>query len=321
MTIYVPNVGEKEMLKDFLLSQAIVLGLYKNVVVPDGSTIMATLTEMTTGGGEGYAQIPLINVLNEVAPATGQWYISLDVNGKASAQYGLTATPQAWTFNAFDVADVETVYGIFGYTWVLPFDLGAKEIKVGRTIKGATSGATGIVTAVDVQSGTWAGGTAAGYLKIMTKTGTFQDDENILISGEPSVLAGAPTAAGLGYAAGDLFKITTGGTGAVGVVVAVGGGGAVTTVELVTAPEIVSGTGYTTGAGKVTAKITGAGNDALTVNITTLASVAYAVTNTGATADASKQLLFVEAFSAGTLINTVGQQVTYLPVITFSTAP
>lgn len=321
MSAYVPNVGEREALKDFLLSQGIVLGLYKTSVVPDGSTVMSTLSELTTGGGEGYAQIPLNNVLNETAPASGKWYVYLDANGKAAAQYGLTAIPQAWTFNAQDVADVETVYGIFGYTWVLPFDTGAKEIHVGQTIKGATSGATAVVTTVEVQSGTWAGGDAAGNLKIMTKTGTFQNNENIIISGEPSVLNATPTAAGTGYAVGDLFKITTVGSDAIGVVTAVGGAGAVTGVVLVTGPHLTSGYGYTTGTGKATVKITGSGDDALTVNITTLASAAYALTNTGATADASKQLLFLEPLSAGTPITLVGQQVTYLPLITFSTSP
>ena len=43
-------------------------------------------------------------------------------------------------------------------------------------------------------------------------------------------------------------------------------------------------------------------------------------TNTGATADASKKLIGVEAFSAGTLITTVGQEITVLPIFNLSTA-
>lgn len=318
MSAYFPNEGEKEILKNQLLNEAVVLGLYKNVVVPDGSTLVATLTELLATGGRGYAPIALTRDLIETLATTAKWYISTDANGKASAQYGLAATPQAWTFNAVDVADVTTVYGIFAYTWVLPFDAGAKEIKVGDTIKGVTSLATGIVTAVEVQSGTWAAGTAAGNLKIMTKTGTFQDGENITVLGAIATLVAAPTVAGLGYAIGDLFSITTGGEFGVGVVLTVGGGGAVATVGVVPATP---GRNYTAGVGRATVKITGAGNDALTVEIATLAVTVYAVTNTAAVADASKKILWVEAFAAGTLIDTVGQKVGYLPIFTGSSAP
>lgn len=82
-------------------------------------------------------------------------------------------------------------------------------------------------------------------------------------TGSVSVLNATPTAAGTGYAVGDTFTITTGGTGATGLVAAVGVGGSVTAVEL-TAP----GSGYTTGAGKVTTT-SGAGTG-LTVDITTV---------------------------------------------------
>ena len=314
MTLYAPNVGEREMLKDQLLSQALVLGLYKNVITPDGNTTIDTLTELLKGGGEGYAQIALSRDIVEDAPASGKWYISTDANGKAVAQYGLAAAPQAWTFNAQDVADSETVYGIFLFTWVLPFDQGAKEIRVGDTIKGATSGATGIVTCVEVQSGAWGAGTAAGNLKIMTKTGTFQDNENIIVLGEVGTLNATPTAGGNGYALGDLVEIAAGGAGA-RVVVTAEAGGIVSAVALAT-----GGHGYTTGAGKATTKITGAGNNDLTVNITALASAIYAVVATGAGGDAQRKLRFTENQSAGTAIVAVGQQVTYLPLISLSTS-
>ena len=39
-----------------------------------------------------------------------------------------------------------------------------------------------------------------------------------------------------------------------------------------------------------------------------------------ATADAHKKLVFVEAFSEGQLIDTVGQKITYVPKITLATA-
>lgn len=66
-------------------------------------------------------------------------------------------------------------------------------------------------------------------------------------TGAITALASAPTAAGTGYAVGDILTITTGGTGGTATVATIGASGAVATVTLTTA-----GTGYTTGAGKAT---------------------------------------------------------------------
>ena len=51
---------------------------------------------------------------------------------------------------------------------------GTTAIAVGNTITGATSAATGVVLSITVTSGSWAAGTAAGVIRIHTKTGTFQ---------------------------------------------------------------------------------------------------------------------------------------------------
>ncbi|MDI6854393.1 MAG: hypothetical protein QME75_12410 [Deltaproteobacteria bacterium] len=314
MTIYVPNVGEKEMLKEILLSEAIVLGLYKNQVLPDGNTTIDTLQEMPTGGGRAYAQKPLSNaVVEDGSLVADKWRVTTDAYGKAEGQYSNAAVE--WTFNETDAGDQNTVYGFFGYSWVLPFTNGAKEIKVGDTVKGATSGATGIVTEVNVQSGSWAGGDAAGALNIMTKTGTWQNGENILLSGEVGTINNTPTAGGTGYAVGDLLEITPagGGSGALAIVTGVSAG-AVTSLHLAT-----GGRGYATGSGLATTALTGAGSGC-TVEITALASAAYAVTNTGATGDAHRKLKFVEPLSEGYLIDTAGQKITYVPKITLSTA-
>jgi len=83
-----------------------------------------------------------------------------------------------------------------------------------------------------------------------------------------TVLNATPTAGGTGYAVGDLFNITTGGTVGKGRVEAISAGGVVTSVSLYSA-----GTGYTTGAGKSTTIISGAGNNGLTVNITSVGTV------------------------------------------------
>ena len=83
-----------------------------------------------------------------------------------------------------------------------------------------------------------------------------------------TVLNPTPTAGGTGYAVGDLFNITTGGTVGKGRVEAISAGGVVTQVSLYSA-----GINYTTGASKATTVISGVGTG-LTVNITTIGTVA-----------------------------------------------
>ncbi len=317
MSAYVPNVGEKEMLKDFLLSQSIILGLYSNVVVPDGSANIDTLTELSAAGGRGYAEIPLTSDLIETLPTTAKWYIATDANGKAAAQYGLAAAPQAWTFNAVEVADVTTVYGIFGYTWVLPFTSGLQPIRVGDVLRQGAVCAE--VTGVVVASGSWAAGDAAGNIYLKRKVGTFTAGATLVNASRPTatseikVLTSTPVNGGTGYAVGDRFLIGTG-TGGVGRVTAVTSG-VVTAVELLTGGE-----NYTV-ATQATTKIDGAGDNALTVAVASLYTAGPAVNIATIAGDALKKLLFIEAFSAGTLISAVGQQITYLPIVTYSTAP
>ena len=316
MTVYVPNQGEKEMLKDFLLSQAVILGLYDNVVVPDGSTLVSTLTELLTTGGAAYAQIPLANIVNESAPAAGQWYISTDANGKASAQYGLTATPQAWTFNAGDVTNAPTVQGIFAFTLVLPFTAGTQPIKAGDVIRQGAVCAE--VTGVNVTSGSWAAGTAAGDLYIKRQVGTFVagatlvDVSKATATSEIKVLTATPVAGGTGYAVGDRFLIGTG-TGGVGRVTAVSGG-------VVTAVELLSGGKDYTVATQATTKIDGAGDNALTVAVASLYTAGPAVAIATIAGDSSKKILWTEAFSTGTLVAAVGQVISYLPIFTLASA-
>lgn len=55
---------------------------------------------------------------------------------------------------------------------------GTTEITAGQTITGATSGATAVLTRVVLETGTWAGGDAAGRFIFASQTGTFQA-ENI----------------------------------------------------------------------------------------------------------------------------------------------
>ena len=59
----------------------------------------------------------------------------------------------------------------------VPFSSGGTtEVTAGARIKGATSGATAIVEAVLLYSGTWAGGDAAGFFVVRDVTGTFASE-------------------------------------------------------------------------------------------------------------------------------------------------
>ena len=302
VSVYCPNEGEKEDLRAILKTKPLNLFLYKNSVIGEGALLFSSLTEWATGGGRNYAQKALSIDLVEDAIAASKWFLTTNALGRAEGQYNNAAL--SWTFNAFDVADAASVYGVGAFVWVLPFDAGAIEIKVGDKIKGVTSLATGIVTEVCVISGTWAAGTAAGFLTIMTKTGTFQDGENITIYGKIATIA--VTAGGTGYAVGDILQITQAGASGSKVVVLTVAAGVVATVALVE-----GGTGHAVAAGLPTTHLTGAGNNDCTLEIVTLAATVYAVTNTGATADAHKRLMALWPFATPLAITADGQALTW----------
>jgi len=66
----------------------------------------------------------------------------------------------------------------------MAFDAGSAEPTDGETITGGTSGDTGVVTDYSLESGTWAGGDAAGFIELSTVTGdseglAFEDNESL----------------------------------------------------------------------------------------------------------------------------------------------
>lgn len=71
--------------------------------------------------------------------------------------------------------------------WVISFDAGTAAIAANNTIVGGTSAATGVVLAVVITSGSWAGGDAAGTIVFTALSGTFQDNEDIELSTAPGV--------------------------------------------------------------------------------------------------------------------------------------
>ena len=96
---------------------------------------------------------------------------------------------------------------VLGTEFSLGYDSGGtNEISAGDTITGETSGATGLVISVSLDSGTWAGGDAAGTFTLRRLVGNFQDNEEIAVGAD----TGAATVDGLLSGTGPL-SLTTGG--------------------------------------------------------------------------------------------------------------
>lgn len=101
----------------------------------------------------------------------------------------------AWRNNAGGTAAVMHKATTSGWTAVtlgkeLAFGTGTAEIFEGNTVTGATSGATGVVARVALQSGSWGSGDAAGRLILSSSTGTFLAAENLTVSAAVKAVAG-----------------------------------------------------------------------------------------------------------------------------------
>lgn len=179
--------------------------------------------------------------------------------------YGKTGTFVAETVSW--AAGSGTVAGDAVYCAWKTFGLGATGARVaaGDTVRVAKSAAP-----ISLGNAAWTDRSKTVTLAANTATQNVYMCETTAFTpktGLITVLNATPTAGGSGYAINDTFNITTGGTLATGKVTAVSG--SVVTGVILTA----SGSGYTTGAGKATVHTSGGGNDALTVNITTVANV------------------------------------------------
>lgn len=101
-----------------------------------------------------------------------------------------------------DVASAGVLYKGTTAGWVaqslglrVKYITGTAAVAVGATLTGATSAAFGVVTRVVIQSGTIAGGTAAGLFCFASITGTFLNGENLQVGGvTKAVASGASTA-------------------------------------------------------------------------------------------------------------------------------
>lgn len=119
----------------------------------------------------------------------------------------------AWRNNAGATAAVMYKSTSSGWSAValgltLPFTSGGvTEITAGQTITGATSGATAVLTRVVKTSGTWAGGDAAGYFVMATKTGNFVA-ENINVGASPNLATIAANATATTFSPNGRYELT-----------------------------------------------------------------------------------------------------------------
>jgi len=129
-------------------------------------------------------------------PAIGVWPLSEE----AGRAYGgsenimpmkIIALKEFGTTNPSDVAEEllgDLIECVLGIEWTLPFTSGGTyEVEVGDTVEGVTDGAEGYVIAVDVSSGTWAGGDAEGTLTLHRVTGTFNISEDLRVGVDSNV--------------------------------------------------------------------------------------------------------------------------------------
>jgi hypothetical protein len=101
----------------------------------------------------------------------------------------------AWRNNSGGTAAVLYKSSSSGWTTVtlgkeLRFNTGTALILEGDTVTGASSGASGVVARVVLQSGTLGAGTAAGRLILSSSTGAFTSGENLTVSSSVKAKAG-----------------------------------------------------------------------------------------------------------------------------------
>lgn len=76
----------------------------------------------------------------------------------------------------------------------LSFSSGSVVFTTGYTVTGAVSNATGIIKSITLSSGSWAAGTAAGYITIYSVSGTFSTET--ITDNKSTLTPGRATAAG-----------------------------------------------------------------------------------------------------------------------------
>lgn len=161
-----------------------------------GATTIGTVTAL--GGGALTSQVTAMYT----AMAADAYRSSIAAVPGSGAIRGVAyykGTVYAWRNNAGGTAlgmykSSSSGWQAVSFGYELSFTAGTAQINDGDSIVGGTSGATGVVARVVLESGAWSG-TAAGRLILSSTGGTFQAAEAIKVSGASKATAsGAATA-------------------------------------------------------------------------------------------------------------------------------
>jgi hypothetical protein len=126
----------------------------------------------------------------------------LPVRVQGVAEFGSVAPPVMGERLYADINEC-----VLGDQYTLSFDSGGTaEIVSGDTIVGETSGAEGLVISVSLDSGSWAGGNAAGTLTLRRVKGLFENNEDL----EVSAVTGTATVDGTLSGSGPVDLLTGG---------------------------------------------------------------------------------------------------------------
>jgi hypothetical protein len=185
-------------------------GATGKVIAVAGSRIIITRETLFFAASEGItvSAVP-VGTINVVEGVAADGLLDATYKGLAADEYrtSISAVPgsgtvwgvayykgdvYAWRNNVG--ATAANIYKSTSAGWVLvplgfelKFDGGTVQVNDGATVTGAT--ASGVVTRVVLESGSWSAGTAAGRFIFATITGTFVNNETLSVSATPVALA------------------------------------------------------------------------------------------------------------------------------------
>jgi hypothetical protein len=163
-----------------------------NDVLNNGSGTAATITAVQGVSADGLTDATYQNL------AANDYRADITVVPGSGSVLGVAyynGTLYAWRNNAGGTAAVMHRSSSSGWVAItlgkeLSFSTGTAAIVDGNTVTGATSGATGVVARVVLQSGTFASGNAAGRLILSSSTGVFTSGENLTVAAAVKAIAG-----------------------------------------------------------------------------------------------------------------------------------
>ena len=165
-------------------------------VITVGGTNVGTITSVVGGASDGYLDALYSSLAADAYRAD---ITEVPGSGAVRGVAYFNDIVYAWRDNDAGTAMVMHKSSTSGWVEValgrqLGFGTGTAAIADGQTVTGATSGATGVVSRVVLQSGSWSTSNAAGRLILSSSTGTFQAAENLRVGGITKAIAsGAAT--------------------------------------------------------------------------------------------------------------------------------